>query len=74
MLQRKEAELLKTFLPTKFEYVLFVPMTDVQNNLYQHILTAIKNRDDTYRGGKGLITDYTCLRKVSDNVNICKHN
>ncbi|TMW42161.1 hypothetical protein DOY81_012759 [Sarcophaga bullata] len=62
--QRKEAELLKTFLPTKFEYVLFIPMTDVQNNLYQHILTAIKNRDDTYRGGKGLITDYTCLRKI----------
>ncbi|XP_065355571.1 transcriptional regulator ATRX-like isoform X2 [Calliphora vicina] len=61
--QRKEAELLKTFLPTKFEYVLFIPMTDVQNNLYQHILNAIKNRDENYRG-KGLITDYTCLRKI----------
>ncbi|KAM7351107.1 uncharacterized protein ACRADG_004087 isoform 2-T2 [Cochliomyia hominivorax] len=61
--QRKEAELLKTFLPTKFEYVLFIPMTDVQNNLYQHILDAIKNRDENYRG-KGLITDYTCLRKI----------
>ncbi|XP_075150194.1 uncharacterized protein LOC142224305 isoform X2 [Haematobia irritans] len=61
--QRKEAELLKTFLPQKFEYVLFIPMTDVQNNLYQHILNAITNRDETYRG-KGLITDYTCLRKI----------
>lgn len=32
ILQRKEAELLKTFLPAKFEYVLFVPMTEVQVN------------------------------------------
>uniref|UniRef100_A0A1I8PAA2 Transcriptional regulator ATRX n=1 Tax=Stomoxys calcitrans TaxID=35570 RepID=A0A1I8PAA2_STOCA len=61
--QRKEAELLKTFLPQKFEYVLFIPMTEVQNNLYQHILSAITNRDENYRG-KGLITDYTCLRKI----------
>ncbi|XP_005181582.2 transcriptional regulator ATRX isoform X1 [Musca domestica] len=61
--QRKEAELLKTFLPQKFEYVLFIPMTEVQNNLYEHILNAIKNRDEHYRG-KGLITDYTCLRKI----------
>lgn len=28
--QRREAALLKTFLPTKYEYVLFIPMTDVQ--------------------------------------------
>lgn len=28
--QRREAALLKTFLPEKYEYVLFIPMTDVQ--------------------------------------------
>lgn len=28
--QRREAALLKTFLPDKYEYVIFVPMTDVQ--------------------------------------------
>lgn len=28
--QRREAALLKTFLPDKYEYVLFIPMTDVQ--------------------------------------------
>lgn len=28
--QRREAKLLKTFLPEKYEYVLFIPMTDVQ--------------------------------------------
>ncbi|XP_032595446.1 transcriptional regulator ATRX-like isoform X2 [Drosophila grimshawi] len=60
--QRKEAELLKTFLPQKFEYVLFIPMTAVQNTLYEYILEAIANRGDSR--GKSLITDYTVLRKI----------
>ncbi|XP_070134901.1 transcriptional regulator ATRX homolog isoform X3 [Drosophila bipectinata] len=60
--QRKEAELLKTFLPEKFEYVLFIPMTAVQNTLYEYILEAISKRDDCR--GKSLITDYTVLRKI----------
>ncbi|KAH8378332.1 hypothetical protein KR093_010752 [Drosophila rubida] len=59
--QRKEAELLKTFLPQKFEYVLFIPMTAVQNKLYEYILEAIASRGDSR--GKSLITDYTVLRK-----------
>lgn len=42
-------------------------MTAVQNNLYQYILNTITNRDENYRG-KGLITDYTCLRKVSTYI------
>lgn len=29
-LQRREAGVLKEFLPEKFEYVLFVPLTPVQ--------------------------------------------
>ncbi|XP_030246590.1 transcriptional regulator ATRX homolog isoform X2 [Drosophila navojoa] len=60
--QRKEAELLKTFLPQKFEYVLFIPMTAVQNTLYEFILDAIASRGDSR--GKSLITDYTVLRKI----------
>ncbi|XP_017857412.1 PREDICTED: transcriptional regulator ATRX homolog isoform X1 [Drosophila arizonae] len=60
--QRKEAELLKTFLPQKFEYVLFIPMTAVQNTLYEFILEAIASRGDSR--GKSLITDYTVLRKI----------
>ncbi|XP_053957323.1 transcriptional regulator ATRX-like isoform X1 [Anastrepha ludens] len=59
--QRKEAELLKTFLPQKYEYVLFVPMTKVQTILYEYIINIISKKEDR---GKGLITDYTCLRKI----------
>ncbi|XP_055858931.1 transcriptional regulator ATRX homolog [Episyrphus balteatus] len=60
--QRKEAELLQSFLPQKFEYVLFIPMTDVQNSLYEYVLDAISKREDSR--GKSLIPDYTCLRKI----------
>ncbi|XP_055917591.1 transcriptional regulator ATRX homolog [Eupeodes corollae] len=60
--QRKEAELLQSFLPQKFEYVLFIPMTDVQNTLYEYVLDAISKREDSR--GKSLIPDYTCLRKI----------
>lgn len=59
--QRKEAALLKTFLPTKYEYVLFVPMTETQNRLYEFILEVLKKVGSK---GKTLIIDYTCLRKI----------
>ncbi|XP_037038304.1 transcriptional regulator ATRX-like isoform X2 [Bradysia coprophila] len=60
--QRREAALLKTFLPEKYEYVLFIPMTELQNRLYQHFLdnNPLKER----YGGKSLIPDYTFLRKI----------
>lgn len=62
-LQRREAALLKTFLPEKFEYVLFIPMTDIQNRLYEYFLENNPLRDAL--GGKSLIPDYTILRKVN---------
>lgn len=34
----------------------------LQTVLYEHSLAIISKKDDR---GKGLITDYTCLRKVS---------
>lgn len=60
--QRREAALLKTFLPEKYEYVLFIPMTDVQNRLYVHFLENNPLKDKY--GGKSLIPDYTFLRKI----------
>lgn len=60
--QRKEAALLKTFLPQKYEYVLFVPMTETQNRLYEFILEALRKVGGSK--GKTLIIDYTCLRKI----------
>ncbi|XP_055385953.1 transcriptional regulator ATRX-like [Condylostylus longicornis] len=62
--QRKEAALLKTFLPQKFEYVLFIPMTPVQVKLYEIFLEAVGKREDSEKKGRNLLTDYTCLRKI----------
>lgn len=60
--QRREAAILKTFLPEKYEYVLFIPMTPVQERLYEFFL-ANNPLKDRY-SGKSLIPDYTCLRKI----------
>lgn len=63
--QRKEASLLKTFLPEKYEYVLFLPLTEIQNKLYKDYL---KNEGKLIHGkggvGSKLLQDYTCLRKI----------
>lgn len=60
--QRREAALLKTFLPEKFEFVLFVPMSPIQESLYEYFLQNKALRLEN--SGKSLIPDYTCLRKV----------
>lgn len=57
--QRKEATVLKEFLPQKYEYCIFVPLTTVQEKLYEHYLH--KNPID---GGHQLLNDYTALRKI----------
>uniref|UniRef100_A0A1B0CAC6 Putative dna repair protein snf2 family n=1 Tax=Lutzomyia longipalpis TaxID=7200 RepID=A0A1B0CAC6_LUTLO len=59
--QRREAAVLKQFLPEKFEYVLFIPMTEVQERLYEFFLVNNPNKEIS---GKSLIPDYTALRKI----------
>lgn len=60
--QRREAATLKKFLPEKFEYVIFVPLTPVQERLYKHFLA--QNPEPGDWNGKSLICDYTFLRKI----------
>uniref|UniRef100_A0A182VAG5 Transcriptional regulator ATRX n=1 Tax=Anopheles merus TaxID=30066 RepID=A0A182VAG5_ANOME len=68
--QRKEAAVLKEFLPEKFEYVLFVPLTPVQEKMYEVFLQMndYTNNDVTGEPGRTkkfkLIADYTSLRKI----------
>lgn len=59
--QRREAGTLKQFLPEKFEYVIFVPLTQVQQRLYKFFL---EQNPAGKRNGKSLISDYTFLRKI----------
>lgn len=60
--QRKEFEVLRGFLPQKFEYVLYVPLTPVQEDLYEQYLKRNPLRKET--GGMHLLEDYTFLRKI----------
>jgi transcriptional regulator ATRX len=58
--QRKDASVLKEFLPIKHEYCIFVPLTKVQEKLYNYYLEA--NRNDHM--GRSLLPHYTALRKI----------
>jgi transcriptional regulator ATRX len=60
--QRKEAAILKEFLPEKYEYCLFVPLSPVQERLYEYFLKH--NPLSAVHGGKSLLPDYTFLRKI----------
>lgn len=60
--QRKEASVLKEFLPEKYEYVLFIPLTACQEKLYDIFLNRCTMGGKN--GGKTLLPDYTFLRKI----------
>uniref|UniRef100_A0A182IJF5 Transcriptional regulator ATRX n=1 Tax=Anopheles atroparvus TaxID=41427 RepID=A0A182IJF5_ANOAO len=68
---RKEAAVLKEFLPEKYEYVLFVPLTPVQEKMYEVFLQMNEYTSTGDVGGEPartkkfkLIADYTSLRKI----------
>lgn len=60
--QRKEFSVLQGFLPEKYEYVLYVPLTPVQEDLYEQYLQRNPFRKDV--GGRNLLEDYTFMRKI----------
>ncbi|XP_062549056.1 transcriptional regulator ATRX-like isoform X2 [Armigeres subalbatus] len=60
--QRKEFTVLEDFLPEKYEYVLYVPLTPVQEDLYEQYLKRNPFRKDV--GGRNLLEDYTFMRKI----------
>ncbi|XP_035793138.1 transcriptional regulator ATRX-like isoform X2 [Anopheles albimanus] len=69
--QRKEAAVLKDFLPEKYEYVLFVPLTPVQERMYEVFLQMNEYTSNNEHPGEPakakkfkLIADYTSLRKI----------
>ncbi len=53
---------MKEFLPEKYEYCLFVPLSPVQERLYEYFLKH--NPLSAVHGGKSLLPDYTFLRKI----------
>lgn len=64
--QRKEVSVLKEFLPNKYEYCVFVPMSPIQETLYEHFLreNPLERTRDGSKSGKNLLPDYTFLRKI----------
>lgn len=59
---RKEFSVLKEFLPKKYDYVIYVPLTPVQEDLYEDYLRRYPFKQ--HIGGLNLLEDYTFLRKI----------
>jgi transcriptional regulator ATRX len=66
-IHRRNVSLLKTFLPKKFEYCIYVGLTENQTNLYKHYLSTHPLRNETF-----LMPDWTALRKIWTHVRILK--
>lgn len=56
--QRKESSVLAKYLPSKFEYAVFVTLTAKQEVLYKYFLSQIQKEQAR------VMNDYTALRKI----------
>lgn len=65
---RKNVAVLKKFLPLKFDYSIFIGLSDLQIKLYKKYL--VEHPLDIKSGGKYLFTDWTALRKVWTHVRV----
>lgn len=65
--QRKESSELAQYLPDKHEYVLFVPLTKKQEDLYKYFLSAIEKERPK------ILNDYTALRKIWTHPRVLKN-
>lgn len=64
-LHRKEATVLKEFLPEKFEYSIYISLSAVQEKLYSAYL-----KNNPLEDGKKLLLDYTYLRKIWTHLKV----
>ena len=67
---RRTAELLTKYLPTKFEYIVFCKMTDVQTEFYRHCakkgMKQLKEEGDPSKskGGQDSLKAMTTMKKI----------
>ncbi|XP_045521846.1 uncharacterized protein LOC123712689 [Pieris brassicae] len=58
-LQRQEASVLYPYLPKKYEYTVFIPLTECQRNMYKHYLENYARR-----GRQMVLKDFHTLQKI----------
>ncbi|CAG4986986.1 unnamed protein product [Colias eurytheme] len=59
-LQRQEASVLYPYLPKKYEYTVFIPLTQCQKDLYTHYLSG----SATKKGKQLVLKDFHILQKI----------
>eukprot|EP01080_Neovahlkampfia_damariscottae_P010947 gene10947-3653_t len=68
---RKDQSILKTDLPSKHEYVVYVPLTEYQKKLYQSFLEAI-NEEVGDDGRKNILQLVSWLSKIETHPDMVK--
>lgn len=66
--QRREVTVLREFLPNKYEYCISVPLTKIQEELYEYFL-----RQNPIESGKQLLGDFTAMRKIWTHPKVLQH-
>lgn len=67
---RKDYSLLKEYLPPKYEYIIYIRLSDLQSKLYQLYLEKVVNKEQRTLGLKKdfqsakLFADFNYLQKI----------
>ena len=67
---RKDYSLLKEYLPPKYEYIIYIRLSDLQSKLYQLYLEKVVNKEQQTLGMKKdfqsakLFADFNYLQKI----------
>lgn len=71
-IHRRDVSLLRSFLPPKFEYTIYVPLTPIQEKLYNHYVTCCRVEGEL--NGLKMIFDCQALRKIYTHVRVFYRN
>ncbi|CAH1116535.1 unnamed protein product [Phaedon cochleariae] len=72
VVQRRDYAVLEPYLPPKFEYVLFVNLTETQVKLYKHYMDRYARQNDGSNRTSFLFTDFQQLQRICTHPRVLK--
>ncbi|CAH1126465.1 unnamed protein product [Ceutorhynchus assimilis] len=64
VVQRQDYEVLAPYLPPKYEYIIFLKLTDVQIKLYKHYIENLARQNDGSNKTSFLFADFQQLQRI----------
>ncbi|KAF7271451.1 hypothetical protein GWI33_015673 [Rhynchophorus ferrugineus] len=72
VVQRQDYAVLAPYLPPKYEFVLFIQLTEVQVKLYKHYIENLARKGDTSNKTSFLFNDYQYLQRICTHPRVLK--